>query len=423
MECKNSRLSGFYKKNQHERLALLQAFTGLSNDAVNLLKNEESLFFESANRMIENVVSTMQLPFGIATNFIINGHDYLIPMVLEEPSVVAGASNAARLARGTGGFIATASHSLMVGTVQLVKVPNTSEAIQAVETNKKDLLVAANSQDSILCALGGGAKNITTRTIATSRGIMLLCELAVDVRDAMGANIINTMAEHIAPMLEKITGGTAILRIVSNLAIHRMAKAHATWKKEALGSLVIEHILDAYALACANPLRCTTHNKGVMNGIDAVAIATGNDFRALEAGAHAYASLSGSYQPLTHYHTNPNGDLVGEIELPLAVGTIGGATQTHPIAKVSLEILGITKAQDLACIMASVGLAQNFAALRALVLEGIQAGHMKLHSKNIAMMAGAQGNVIDHIAHHMCQEGTISVARAKELLDAYGKNN
>ncbi|MEW6328997.1 MAG: hydroxymethylglutaryl-CoA reductase, degradative [Candidatus Micrarchaeota archaeon] len=380
MAEKSSEISGFYKLGFEERARFLKEFAGLSEEEITLLKNTGALGREFADKMIENVVGGFTLPLGIATNFRINGKDYLIPMALEEPSVVAAASNAAKLARAGGGFTASADEPIMIGQIQLTKIKNVKEAQAAILENKKELLALANSRDSTLIRLGGGAKEVEARAILTPRGEMLIIYLYVDVRDAMGANAVNTMAEMLAPRAEEITGGKARLRIVSNLATKRLARAGAVFKRDVVGEDVVEGVLDAYEFARANGYRCATHNKGIMNGIDAVALATGNDWRALEAGAHSYACMSGKYQPLTSYEKNKSGDLLGKIELPLAAGTVGGATR-HPTARVALKILGVNGARELACVMAGVGLAQNFAALRALATEGIQKGHMKLHAR------------------------------------------
>ncbi len=380
MAEKSSEVSGFYKLSFEERARFLKEFASLSEEELALLKNTGALGKEFADRMIENVVGGFTLPLGIATNFRINGKDYLIPMVIEEPSVVAAASNAAKLARPGGGFTASADEPVMIGQIQLTKIKNMKEAQRAVLENKNELLELANSRDSTLIKLGGGAKEIDARALETPRGAMLVVYLYVDVRDAMGANAVNTMAEMIAPRAEEITGGKARLRIISNLARKRLARASAVFKREVVGEDVVEGVLDAYEFAKADEYRCATHNKGIMNGIDALALATGNDWRALEAGAHAYACVGGKYQPLTSYEKNKSGDLLGKIELPIAVGTVGGATK-HPAARVALKILGVGSARELAGVMASVGLAQNFAALRALSTEGIQKGHMRLHAR------------------------------------------
>lgn len=420
---KNSRIKHFYKKNQITRLNILKNFANLNYKDISILKKTTALNFDSANRMIENVISVMPIPLGIATNFIINKKDYLIPMALEEPSVIAAASSAAKLTRHSGGFFSYSTKPIMIGQIQLKKIKNLKEAQQKINSNKEEILKLANKQDPILINIGGGAKNIKTKIIKTSRGSMLIIHLIVNVKDAMGANIINTMLEKITPFIKKITDGEICLRIVSNLPIYRITKAQAIWKKEIIDEKIINDILDAYVFAQYDPFRCATHNKGIMNGIDAIAIATGNDFRAIEAGAHAFASLKKGYSPLTKYYKNKNGDLVGTIKLPLSVGIVGGITQSHPIAKICLKILDVKNSSELAQVFASVGLAQNFAALRALVTDGIQIGHMKLHSKNIAIAAGAKEKIVDFISKKMIHENNISITKAKELIKNYAKKN
>ena len=413
---RKSNISGFHKLSVNERLNILKEFAGLTDEEAELLKKTGALELDSANRMIENVVGTTELPFGIATNFLINKRDYLIPMVIEEPSVVAAASYAAKLARPGGGFKTSSTEPIMIGQIQLLS-HNPEEAAKKILDHKQELLELANSRDSVLIKLGGGAKDLEARIIDTEEGKMVIIHLLVDVRDAMGANAVNTMAEFIAPEIEKVTGGKVRLRIISNLADRRLARAEAVWKKDVIGEDTIDGILAAYHFAEADQYRCTTHNKGIMNGIDAVAIATGNDFRAIEAGAHSYAARNGRYQSLTKYRKNENGDLVGSIELPMAVGLVGGATRTHPVARIAVKILGVKTANELAEIIAAVGLAQNFAALRALATEGIQAGHMKLHASNLAIMAGAKGEQIEKVVNQMIDEKNISVSRAKEILE------
>jgi hydroxymethylglutaryl-CoA reductase len=415
-ENNSSKLSGFYNKPLDERLQIIKERADLTEEEVQMLRDLKGLDFETANRMIENVVGIMPLPLGIATNFKINGKEYLVPMALEEPSVVAAASNAAKLALPDG-FESKATEPVMIGQIQLVDVPDFDEAIDSINKVKKELLELCNRQDSTLVKFGGGSRDLELKVIETSKGKMLRVHLLVDVRDAMGANAINTMAEAIAPLLEELSRGKARLRIISNLATHRTVKSTAVWKKEVLGEATIDKMLEAFAFAEADQWRATTHNKGVMNGIDAVVIATGNDFRAIESGAHSFAALDGRYKPLTRYSKNENGDLVGEIELPMALGLVGGATKTHPVARLSVKLLGVKTASELAEIIAAVGLAQNFAALRALATEGIQKGHMRLHSKNIAVIAGAPNELVDDIAKQLVEEKKINVARAKEILE------
>lgn len=407
---KSSRIPGFYKMSIEERIKIIKEFAELSEEEAETLRSFNGLTKDIANIMIENVVGSMQLPLGIATNFIINGKEKLIPMAIEETSVVAAASNAAKLARPEG-FKAKASEPIMIGQIQILNPCKDAE--KKLMENKEDILDLANAQDKILVSLGGGAKDLEVKWLSDD---MLVVHLLVDVRDAMGANAVNTMAEAVAPLLEKITRGKALLRIISNLAIYRLAEAEVIYKKDVIGEDVVDKIVKAYEFASLDIFRAATHNKGIMNGIDAVAIATGNDWRAIEAGAHAYAAMNG-YKPLTTWQKNENGDLYGKIKLPLAVGIIGGATKVHPIAKLCLKILGVKTAKELAEVMAAVGLAQNFAALRALATKGIQAGHMKLHAQNIAFMAGARGEEIDIVAKKMIEEGKIRMDRAKEILE------
>ena len=417
---KSSRIAGFYRLSPEERLRLVREFAGLSDEEVEILRSTGALKLEQANRMIENVVGTLELPLGIAVNFLINGKDYLVPMAIEEPSVIAAASNAARMARERGGFTASSDEPLMIGQVQLTDVGDLLKAKEAILSNQEGILRVANEQDPTLVRLGGGAKGLEVRMLDTEEGEMLVVHLLVDVRDAMGANAVNAMCEAVAPLLEELTGGKAYLRIISNLATCRLARAEAVFAKEVLGGeKVVDGIVKAYALAAADPYRCATHNKGIMNGIIAVALATGNDTRALEAGAHAYAAMGGGYRPLTAWRRTDEGDLWGMIELPLAVGIVGGATASNPVAKVCLKILGVRSARELAEVMASVGLAQNLAALRALVAEGIRRGHMKLHARNLAIMAGATGELIDRVAERMVVEGRISFDRAREVLGEF----
>ncbi len=412
----SSRIPGFYKMSVQERLEQVAKFADLNDEDKKLLL-EKGLSLDIADRMIENVIGTFELPLGIATNFLIDGKDYLIPMAIEEASVVAAASNAAKMAREGGGFVTDYSGNIMIGQIQVVRLNDPYSARFEVLRHRDEIIEKANEQDPILVNLGGGCKDVEARVIDTLRGKMLIVHLIVDVKDAMGANAVNTMAEAVAPLIERITGGKVYLRIISNLAVYRIARAKAIFKKEAIGGEeVVDGIMNAYAFAEADPFRCATHNKGIMNGISAVVIATGNDFRAVEAGAHSYAALRG-YKPLTTYEVNENGDLVGTIELPIAVGTIGGATKVNPLAKLSLKILGVSTAEELARVMAAVGLAQNFAALRALATEGIQRGHMELHARNIAIMAGAGKDEVDQVVEEMLKVGKIRMDTAKEILE------
>ncbi|MEM4497281.1 MAG: hydroxymethylglutaryl-CoA reductase, degradative [Nitrososphaerota archaeon] len=415
---KTSRIPGFYKLTVEERLRIVAEFAGLSDEEVELLRRYAALDRETASRMIENVIGTFQLPLGIAVNFLINGRDYMIPMVIEEPSVVAAASNAARMTREGGGVFAQSTESLMIGQIQLVGIKDPHAARLEVLRHRDEILEIANEQDPVLVKLGGGARDLEARVLETRLGPMLIVHLIVDVRDAMGANAVNTMAEAVAPRLASITGGRYRLRIISNLADKRLVRAWTRVPPEAVGGKEIaEGIVEAWAFADADPYRAATHNKGIMNGVDAVVIATGNDWRAVEAGAHAYACRYGVYKPLSTWEIDEKGNLVGSLEMPLAVGIVGGATRTNPLARICLKILGVKTARELAEVIGAVGLVQNLAALRALAAEGIQAGHMSLHARNIAVMAGAVGDEIDQVAEIMVREKCVRVDRAKEILE------
>ncbi|TFF91147.1 hydroxymethylglutaryl-CoA reductase, degradative [Candidatus Thorarchaeota archaeon] len=412
----DSRISRFYKLSREERIKALRELTGISEDELAPLVNPCDVDMDVLDHMIENVVGTMTLPLGIATNFQVNGTDYLIPMAIEEPSVVAAASNAARMARPQGGFEATDSGPVMIAQIQAVDVPTPFEAKVRILKQKRKIIELANEQDPILVKFGGGAKDVRVRVIDSAVGPMLITELIVDTRDAMGANAVNTMAEAVAPKIEKISGGKVLLRILSNLADLRLVNVRAVFDKELLGGEeVVDGIIAAWAFAEADPYRCATHNKGIMNGIDAVVIATGNDFRAIEAGAHSFASKNG-YGSLTKYEKTPDGNLAGSIEIPMAVGLVGGATKVHPVARACVRILGVETSTELGHIIASVGLAQNLAALRALAAEGIQRGHMSLHARNVAATAGAKGDLIDKVAEQLVKEKKINVERAKAIL-------
>ena len=368
--------------------------------------------------MVENLIGVFPEPMGVAVNFQINGKDYLIPMATEEPSVIAAASYAAKMVRDGGGFKTSSTAPIMIGQIQVVGLADAEQAQMKVLTFRHEILKKANEQDPVLNSFGGGAKDLGARVIGTSMGKMLIVELYVDCRDAMGANAVNTMAEAVAPLIEELTGGLVYLRIISNLATKRLAKAWCIVPKEAVdGEVVVDGIVYASAFAEADPYRGATHNKGALNGIIAVILATGNDHRAIEAGAHAYAALNGRYTSLSKWTKNGNGDLEGVIELPMAVGLIGGAVKTHPIAKIAMKILGVKSANEFAEVLAAVGLAQNLGALRALASEGIQRGHMSLHARNIAVNAGAQGELVDLVAERMVKERRVRVDRAKEILE------
>jgi hydroxymethylglutaryl-CoA reductase len=381
---KDSQLSGFYKLSLNERINILKDFASLNDEEVKALQTTGSLNAELADRMIENVIGVIPVTLGIATNFLINGKDYLIPMAIEEPSVVAAASNAAKMARTKGGFTASCTDPIMIGQIQLLNVQDPYGARMTIISNKEKILRKANEQDPILVSKGGGAKDVRCKVLKTIVGNMVIIELLVDCRDAMGANAVNTMAEAVAQSIEDMTGGEVRLRIISNLATERLARVKAIFSKSAIGGEpVVDGIVEAYHFALADPYRCATHNKGIMNGITAVVLATG----------------------------------------PMAVGLIGGATATHPIAKISVKILGVRTAIELAQIIASVGLAQNFAALRALATEGIQRGHMTLHARNVATMAGAEGDMIDKVAAIMVEERKVRMDRAKEIVDEIGQKS
>jgi len=420
--AKSSELSGFYKLTVADRVKAIKDFAGLSEEEAALLQKPGPLGFDVANRMVENVIGVMPVPMGVAMNFIINGREVIVPMAIEEPSVIAAASNAAKMTRVKGGFQATTTDPVMIGQIQVVGVQDAYRARFEILAQKAELLKHANAQDPVLVSLGGGARDLEVRIIDTFQGKMIIAELLVDCRDAMGANAVNTMTEAIAPLIEKISGGRVYLRIISNLAVKRLARAKATFPKEALGGEdVVNGIVNAYAFAAADPYRCATHNKGIMNGVTAVVLATGNDTRAIEAGAHAYAARSGHYTSLTTWEKDANGDLVGTLEMPMAVGIVGGATASNPIAKIAVKILGIKTARDLAEVIVSVGLAQNLAALRALASEGIQRGHMGLHARNVAISVGAKGDLIEKISARMVAERKVRVDRAKELLEELTK--
>jgi len=420
---KTSRLPGFYKLDPEERLRIVAEWAGLTDEEIELLKNYGNLGKDLANAMIENVIGGMTYPFAVATNFRINGKDYLVPMVIEESSVVAAASHAAKMLREGDGIISKASDPIMIGQIHLVKVDSPHYKAALILNRKDEILEHANQQDPILVKLGGGAKDLIVRVFEnTPIGPTIIVHLLVDVRDAMGANAVNTMAESIAPLLEKITGGQARLRIISNNAVYRIVRSWARTRPENVGGPeVAKRIYEASVLAEIDPFRAATHNKGILNGVIAVALATGQDHRAIEAGAHAYAARSGKYGPLSIWRVDEEGYLTGYLEMPLQIGIVGGATKVHPISRIALKILGVKTANELAEIMGAVGLAQNLAALRALVTEGIQRGHMKLHARNLAIMAGATGDLIDKVAEEMIKAGRIRFDYAKELVEKLSK--
>ncbi|MDH5199846.1 MAG: hydroxymethylglutaryl-CoA reductase, degradative [Candidatus Bathyarchaeota archaeon] len=413
----SSRISGYYKKTVEERVSIAAEMADLTSDEVELLRSGGGLGLEAADRMIENVVGTIEYPLGVAVNFRINGRDRLVPMAIEEPSVVAAASNMARLMREGDGIKASCTDPVMIGQIQVLDVPDMDGAKKALTEAKESLLDLANQQDPVLVRFGGGARDLQIRVIETEAGEMLVLHLLVDCRDAMGANAVNTMCEVLAPSVEKITGGRVLLRIISNLADHRLARAEAVIGKDDIGGEeIVDDIVAAWAFADADPYRAATHNKGIMNGVIAVALATAQDHRALEAGAHAYAARSGRYRSLSRWSKNEGGDLVGVLEMPMAVGIVGGATRTHPVARLALKIMGASKAIELAGVMAAVGLAQNLGALRALVQEGIQHGHMRLHARNLVVMAGAEGELIDRAVEVLVESGEIRFDKAQEIV-------
>ena len=412
----NSSIPNFYKKTRKERINAIVSFCGLSRQEIKILESQGGITFDEADKMVENAIGTVSFPLGIATSFRINGKDYLVPMVIEEPSVIAAASKAAKIAKKHGGFTMKADESYSIGQIQVVDV-NVKSAISKIKKSSKQILKLANSKSHTLSKMGKGAKQVSCKTIKTDSGPMLIVELLIDVGDAMGANVTNTMCEGVAPLIEKLTGGRVILRILSNYSTKRLVRGTAVFDKEEVGGQkVVDNIVLAYQFAANDPYRAVTHNKGVMNGIIAVANATGQDTRAIDAGAHAYASKTGRYSSLTGWKKDKKGNLVGKIELPMAVGIVGGIVNVHPMIKVCTKILGVKSAKELTCVIAAVGLAQNFSAIRALASEGIQKGHMKLHAKNIAASAGIRSDKIDEVTRRMIKEGNISVHRAKEIL-------
>ncbi len=413
----------FYNLSPYERLEEIARECDLSPEEMTQLTNLNGLSVEKADHMIENVVGVQALPLGVANNFIVNGKAVWVPMMVEEPSVVAGASFMARLAQGGGGFWAEADEPIMIGQMQVLNLKDEKTSCKIIEENKQRLLDKAAEVDPVLQRIGGGVRDLQVRWIAESPiGPFMVLHLLFDVRDAMGANAVNTAVERLSPLVEELTGGKVLLRILSNLADHRLARAKVTIPLHSLGfdsfspEEVRDGIIAAWAFAAADPYRAATHNKGIMNGVDAVVLATGNDWRAVEAGAHAYAARSGRYTSLSTWGKDKDGNLTGSLEMPMAVGIVGGATRVHPGAQVNLKILGVKTASELAQIIVSVGLAQNLAALRALSSEGIQRGHMGLHARQIALAAGARADQVEQIAEQMTREKNIRLERAAELL-------
>lgn len=419
---KTSSYSGFYKLPVEERLNKIAEFADLTQEEKQILSDPNSLSEEIADNMIENVIGRFSLPLSVAVNFIVNGKDVIVPMVTEEPSVVAAASNAAKMARSTGGFKTSYTGSIMIAQVQIIDVKDPNGAKHNLYQHVDRIKEICNEKDPYLVNHGGGFQDIEVRLVETDKGTMVVVHLKVDTLDAMGANAVNTMAEAVAPYLEELTGGTVYLRILSNLAVHRLARASVEIEKETLGGEdVVDRVVTAYEFAKNDPYRATTHNKGIMNGIIPVVLATGNDTRAIESGAHSYAAHGHQYTSLTTWEKNAKGNLVGTIELPMAVGLVGGATKIHPSAQVAIKILGVTKASELAEIIAAVGLAQNLAAVKTLATEGIQRGHMSLHARNVATVAGASKEQVDEVVKMMIEAKRINVEYAREILDTLNR--
>ncbi len=422
----NSRIANFYKLSIQERLRILHERHFISEEDYIRLKNGNHLLrSEESDRMIENVIGVFGLPMGLGLNFLINGKDYVVPMVVEEPSIVAAVSAAAKTVRQAGGFTSTYTGPYLIGQVQVVGVKNPSSARQALLQNKEEILNLANSLHPKMVARGGGARDLEVRILprASERGDMVIVHLLVDTRDAMGANLVNSMCEGVASLIEKITGGEVFLRILSNLADQSLVKATCRIPVNLLegkgysGEEVRDGIILAYEFAAADPYRATTHNKGIMNGIDPVIIATGNDWRAIEAAAHAYAARDGRYTSLTKWERGENGDLVGSIEIPIRVGIVGGPLESNPTVAIALHLLNISSAAELAQVLGAVGLAQNFSALRALATEGIQRGHMSLHARSVAMAAGATPEIFETVVERLIESNEIKVWKAKEIIE------
>lgn len=418
----SSRIKGFYQLSMTERLEIVTKGKGLTEDEKSILAGQKPFPMSLADAMVENVIGQFCIPVGIAANFKINGRDVFIPMATEEASVIAAASNAARAAYELGGFFTSTSGTIMRGQIQVVGVVDPHGAKARIYENKAEIIACCNQQDPTLVSLGGGVQDVEVHLVQTVKETVLVIHLLVDTKDAMGANAVNTMAESVSPLIEKITGGRVLLRIISNLADKRLVRARGVFSAEKLGGIeVVRNIVRAYEFADADPYRAATHNKGVMNGITAVVLATGNDTRAVEAGAHAYAARTGRYRPLTSWEMDSEGNLVGFIELPMAVGIIGGVTKTHPVAQAALKIMGVTSAEELAGIIAAVGLAENAASLRALSAEGIQAGHMRLHARNLAVMAGATKEIVDEVVQRAVAENDIRYDRILQIVQELHK--
>jgi len=412
-----SRIKGFYLLSVEERIKLIAEKSKLTNEEVEALNSGISL--ELADAMVENVIGHISIPLGVAANFKVNGKEVFIPMATEEPSVIAAASNAARAAYELGGIFTSSSGTVMRGQIQVLNIDDPHAARAKIFEHKDEIIEHCNAKDPTLVKLGGGVKDVEVHLIDTAKETMVVVHLIVDTKDAMGANAVNTMAESVSPLIERITNGRVVLRIISNLADKRIVRARGEFSTEMLGGIEIaKNIVSAYEFADSDPYRAATHNKGVMNGITAAVLASGNDTRAVEAGAHAYAARSGRYRSLTTWELNKAGNLVGTLELPLAVGIVGGATKTHPVAKAALKIMDVQSAEELASYIAAVGLVENLASLRALSAEGIQSGHMRLHAKNLAVMAGATGDIIDRVVQQAVEEKDFRYDRVLEITNS-----
>ena len=421
----SSAIPRFFEKTRDERLGAISDAAGLGAEDTEALRDASGgLAFEQADNMVENAIGTLATPLGVATNFVVNGRDVLVPMAIEEPSVIAAASKGAKAARGGGGFRAVASEAYSIGQIQLLDVADTDAAARRIAERSGDIIALANTKSSTLSRMGRGAKEVSCRVADAPSGRMLIAELLIDVGDAMGANITNSMCEAVAPLLEDICrgkggGARALLRILSNYSTRRTVRAQATFPQDTVGGPgVVSDMISAFEFADCDVYRAVTHNKGVMNGIIAVASATGQDGRAIEAAAHAYACRTGRYRSITQWGRNDSGDLVGTIELPMSVGVVGGVVTVHPVARACMRILGAESAGELACIMASAGLAQNYAAMRALATDGIQKGHMRLHARNLAVAAGAGPDEVDRVVRKMVSEGMVSMQGARDILDS-----
>lgn len=431
MAKKTSRIPGFYKFTQEERIRRLAEAFDLTTEEVNALRSQGALTLDQADKMIENVVGIYSLPLGLGLNFLINGKDYIVPMAVEEPSVVAAASSAAKIIRDAGGFITSSDESIMIGQIQVLNCKDFDKSSENIIKRKQEIIDLANKIEPKMFSRGGGAKDVEVRILGDENEYpnlkMLVIHLLIDTKDAMGANAINTMVEGVADLVERISEGEVCLRILSNLADKRVARAKAVIPprlfdgENCKGEDVIDGIVKAQAFAYLDPYRATTHNKGVMNGIDPVIIVTGNDWRSIEAAAHAYAARSGTYRPLTDWRKDENGNLVGTIEMPMAIGIVGGSIKLHPMARIALKFLGVKTARELGEVICAVGLAQNLSAIKALATDGIQKGHMALHARSVAVTAGASGELANIIAREMVRQKDIKVDKAIELFELYSK--